>query len=432
MPQVNTRIQHKHDTYANWNTNKSFVPLEGELVVYTDGQTGGSTVPAVKIGDGTKTVEQLEFISGNDPELDSHVSDSTIHVTAANKTSWNAMMPKSGGTFTGMVTLKGAPTSNLHAATKAYVDSKVSSAGGGNYEKHSWVKTGYPIPSSTVTWSTVTGTTLGMVGAVSGTLQVADSYTVNSNSEIVLTNPRTFSWTNYGGSNYGVVTDSEGTITTFPALFTYLQTTRTRPYYFNGYAGSMKRYFKVTSSTTFNPVTTQPYSLTIGTSYEQSFVNTTWDESKVGEQEIIYTSSASSYTEGPDGNGYTYSYLGIPSDTYPVKFPQRGSYIGTGTGCTIYSGTLASDYVESAPAVSITFDYVPDRVTIYQAGTEKATFIISELPTGAFTTSAYPAAGLYMCMRGTTLYWKYFYNTDAHSAEEIWNKSGTTYTWEAI
>ena len=34
----------------------------------------------------------------------------------------NGAMPKGGGTFTGAVTLSGAPTNNLHAATKKYVD----------------------------------------------------------------------------------------------------------------------------------------------------------------------------------------------------------------------------------------------------------------------------------------------------------------------
>lgn len=43
-------------------------------------------------------------------------------------TSADTYMPKSGGTFTGDVTLNGAPTENLHAATKAYVDTEISTA----------------------------------------------------------------------------------------------------------------------------------------------------------------------------------------------------------------------------------------------------------------------------------------------------------------
>ena len=37
--------------------------------------------------------------------------------------------------MTGALTLSGAPTSNLHAATKAYVDSAVSGAGTGDFKK---------------------------------------------------------------------------------------------------------------------------------------------------------------------------------------------------------------------------------------------------------------------------------------------------------
>lgn len=47
--------------------------------------------------------------------------------TAAQATA-NAAMPKAGGTFTGAVTLSGAPTAELHAATKKYVDEAKASA----------------------------------------------------------------------------------------------------------------------------------------------------------------------------------------------------------------------------------------------------------------------------------------------------------------
>ena len=43
----------------------------------------------------------------------------------------DAALPKSGGTMTGKITLDGAPTVNLHAATKKYVDDSVSSIEGG-------------------------------------------------------------------------------------------------------------------------------------------------------------------------------------------------------------------------------------------------------------------------------------------------------------
>lgn len=43
-------------------------------------------------------------------------------VSTANGTLFNLVVPKSGTTMTGLLTLSGNPTSNLHAATKQYVD----------------------------------------------------------------------------------------------------------------------------------------------------------------------------------------------------------------------------------------------------------------------------------------------------------------------
>ena len=42
----------------------------------------------------------------------------------------NAALPKAGGTMTGKITLDGAPSSSLHAATKAYADLMLPKAGG--------------------------------------------------------------------------------------------------------------------------------------------------------------------------------------------------------------------------------------------------------------------------------------------------------------
>lgn len=47
----------------------------------------------------------------------------------------HSYLPLSGGTMTGAITLPGNPTSNLHAATKQYVDSKISGAGKGDMLK---------------------------------------------------------------------------------------------------------------------------------------------------------------------------------------------------------------------------------------------------------------------------------------------------------
>lgn len=53
---------------------------------------------------------------------DSHYTKTELDTKLGN------YLPKSGGTMTGALTLNGAPTANLHAATKKYTDDIVSSA----------------------------------------------------------------------------------------------------------------------------------------------------------------------------------------------------------------------------------------------------------------------------------------------------------------
>ena len=36
---VNTRIQHKRDITQHWNEARGFVPLAGEVIIYTDYKT---------------------------------------------------------------------------------------------------------------------------------------------------------------------------------------------------------------------------------------------------------------------------------------------------------------------------------------------------------------------------------------------------------
>jgi hypothetical protein len=60
------------------------------------------------------------------------------HITAAERTLWNTVsskLPLAGGTLTGFLTLHAAPTANMHAATKKYVDDSMSSAGNGDMLK---------------------------------------------------------------------------------------------------------------------------------------------------------------------------------------------------------------------------------------------------------------------------------------------------------
>lgn len=64
---IKTRIQCKHDTHVNWKKAGSFVPYDGELIVYHNSADTESSTNYIegntkfKIGDGQKTVGNLPF-----------------------------------------------------------------------------------------------------------------------------------------------------------------------------------------------------------------------------------------------------------------------------------------------------------------------------------------------------------------------------------
>lgn len=58
---INARVQHKHDVEANWLKASSFVPKQGEIVVYDVDST--HTYERIKIGDGTTVVGSLPFVN---------------------------------------------------------------------------------------------------------------------------------------------------------------------------------------------------------------------------------------------------------------------------------------------------------------------------------------------------------------------------------
>ena len=55
---INTRIQQKRETAADWQRATGFKPLDGELIVYSADTTQG---PRMKVGDGTTPVPSLPF-----------------------------------------------------------------------------------------------------------------------------------------------------------------------------------------------------------------------------------------------------------------------------------------------------------------------------------------------------------------------------------
>ena len=100
---VNSRIQLKRDTTANWNNAVGFIPLPGEVIVYEDYETktytvqeNGRTVtktvniPNIKVGTGNAYVQDLAFVDEKTRSLLlDHIQDQNVHVSTEEKTFWN-------------------------------------------------------------------------------------------------------------------------------------------------------------------------------------------------------------------------------------------------------------------------------------------------------------------------------------------------------
>ena len=68
--QFNTRVQHKIDTYEHWELAENFIPLKGELIIYTTDENGNANIQ-FKIGDGESYVKDLKFVvTGSAPGED--------------------------------------------------------------------------------------------------------------------------------------------------------------------------------------------------------------------------------------------------------------------------------------------------------------------------------------------------------------------------
>lgn len=100
MDIVNARISHKSDTTEHWNEKRNFIPLRGEIIIYTnyshidDGYGNIINVPGIKIGDGHAYLIDLPFV-GNEVRyeilqaLRQHTNDWSVHVSPEDREFWN-------------------------------------------------------------------------------------------------------------------------------------------------------------------------------------------------------------------------------------------------------------------------------------------------------------------------------------------------------
>ena len=76
-----------YNTTAGWNSTPTLVAQNEVMYVYTDGlQYSGGYIPRIKIGDGSSYLIDLPFL--NEEEID-HINNQLIHVSAADRLSWN-------------------------------------------------------------------------------------------------------------------------------------------------------------------------------------------------------------------------------------------------------------------------------------------------------------------------------------------------------
>lgn len=100
---IQPRIQLKRDTTENWNNAIGFIPLLGEVIIYTDYETKTyeveeygeivtktEDIPNIKIGTGNAYVQDLPFIDEKTRQmLLNHINNQEMHVTLADKLYWN-------------------------------------------------------------------------------------------------------------------------------------------------------------------------------------------------------------------------------------------------------------------------------------------------------------------------------------------------------
>lgn len=83
------------NTTAEWNSNPTYIPRRGEIIVYSDHDTvieddEEKLVPGIKIGDGMAYCIDLPFVTDAlAKRLLGHINNSAIHVSAEDRAFWD-------------------------------------------------------------------------------------------------------------------------------------------------------------------------------------------------------------------------------------------------------------------------------------------------------------------------------------------------------
>lgn len=79
------------DTTANWNSQVTYVPPAGAIIIYTDkAVVDNKNVPGIKIGDGNAYCVDLPFVADEIAQtITSHIQDNIRHITSQERIFWN-------------------------------------------------------------------------------------------------------------------------------------------------------------------------------------------------------------------------------------------------------------------------------------------------------------------------------------------------------
>lgn len=88
----NTSDSIRINTTSAWNSDISYVPQKGQIIIYSDGSVkDGVSYPRFKVGDGNAFLIDLPFLSGElEAILNDHINNSSIHISAEERTKWNS------------------------------------------------------------------------------------------------------------------------------------------------------------------------------------------------------------------------------------------------------------------------------------------------------------------------------------------------------
>ena len=183
------RMEKEKATKLELSQHKSAAVLDHPNNSVTDAKLGQRTVLTTSgplqtlltaIGNAIKAISGADTWNGTPAttlkDAKTHMDDAVKHITAQERESWNAAatdrhihtnksvldgitaamvmawntvsskLPLAGGTLTGFLTLHAAPATDMHAATKKYVDDKMAASGSGDMTKAVYDPGGRELP----------------------------------------------------------------------------------------------------------------------------------------------------------------------------------------------------------------------------------------------------------------------------------------------